>query len=228
MSILNSQKRLISSLAGVILVVMVAQILSSFVVLVNCESEVSFTSGDTFEIPEINGSIRFAADGTYTSARLENITWVFENLHFPVSRSAEKLNLTVSAIGCDLVISPFFVFNYTSRWETVTWLILRYTVIGSGSQVFNLGLDPQKGQLDAVIDGKFVGRNHGWTRASDGTLTITKEAQNVTIWYYGYPDSYTSDAEFFDSHSVVIGSTISVSAVVVVAFVFRKRKQVNN
>ena len=74
---------------------------------------------------------------------------------------------------------------------------------------------------------EFVGRNHGWTRAPDGTISITKEAQNVTIWYYGYPESYTAERGLFEEHSVVIGSTVSLSAVVVFAIIFRKRKKVN-
>jgi hypothetical protein len=222
----NERKRKFSVLTRISTFVIIIQLVSCFAVLVvDAQHEITFTTADVFEIPSKNSSIRFATNGTYSNAIFENGEWSFEKLFFSELFGPEKLNVTVSATDCDITINPYLVFNRISRGENVKWVIFSYMVLGQGTQVFNLGLDPKEGQLDAILDGEFIGLNHGWSRAPDGTLTITAATTNVTLWYYGYPESYTQKGEFVDEHSVVIGSTFSVAVIVALAIVITRKKK---
>ena len=66
------------------------------------QTDTTFTSSDKFRIPELKGSIRFNVNGNYTSATLQNNTWVFTDLKLansPIVRtlkiSVENSNITV-------------------------------------------------------------------------------------------------------------------------------------
>lgn len=213
-----------SVLNGVVVFFLMLQLASLFVVSVNCQSESAFTIADVFEIPTKNSSISFAVNGTYEKAILENDTWFFEGLYFSSFFASEKLNITVSATDCHLTINPYLIFSRTSQGENVTWVLFTYKVHGKGTQVINLGLDPQKGHLDAILDGEFLGLNHGWTRSSDGTIMVTAPASNVTLWYYGHPESYLQESDLFGDHYVVIGSTfLTITTVGFAAVITRKK-----
>ena len=219
-------KRTFSAITGISAFVLIIQLVSCFTILADAQPEIAFTAVDKFEIPSNNSSISFATNGTYKRAGLENSVWTFEELYFSNFLATEKLTIKVSATDCDLIINPYRIFNYTSRGENVKWVIFTYTVLGQGTQIFNLGLDPKRGQLDVILNGEFIGRNQGWIRAPDGTITITRAATNVTLWYNGYPDSYKDNVNLFDGHYVVICSTGFVAIIVVLAAVIgRKRKR---
>ena len=87
-------------------VILVAQLLFCSFMSVSAQSEVSFTSKDTFRIPTKNSSIRFAINGTYETATLLDGVWTFHNLYLVNSRGIDKLNLTISAADCDLTVYP--------------------------------------------------------------------------------------------------------------------------
>ena len=218
------KQRTFSNLIRISLFFLIIQLFSCFVILVDAQSEIVFTAVDIFEIHSNNSSIRFASNGTFEMANLENMTWTFKNLNFPNSLGTEKLNLKISATDCDLTIYPFRISYYQYGEENLKWIILTYTVNGHGTQVINLGLDPVLGQLDVILDGEFIGRNQGWTRSIDGTLNITGASATATLWYIGYPDS-SGTLNFFDEHYVLFGSTFSVSIIVVLAFLIQKKKR---
>jgi hypothetical protein len=195
---------------------------------VKAYSDFSFTSEDVFRIQSKNSSIRFANNGTYESANLENGVWVFKNLYISNSRAAEKLNLTISATDCDLTIFPFLSTPYSYGIATLKWIILPYSLSGEGTQVFNLGLEPDNSQLDVILDGEYAGRNHGWTRSDDGTLTITGATSNVTLWYIRYPEKAEGSQDFLSEHYVLIGSAIFFAFIVIVAVSFKYRNRETN
>lgn len=194
--------------------------------MVYAEKEIAFTPDNKFDIPSNNSSISFSTNGTYQMASLENGTWNFENLIFFNSQEQEELNLKVSAINCDITINFFRIYNRTFDGENAKRATLGYTILGTGTQFFNLGLDPKAGALDARLNGEWVGKNHGWTHSSDGTFTITGASENVTLLYYGYPDSIGDAENVFDNHSIVIASTFSVGIVILLAiFITHRRSQ---
>ena len=148
MDMKDLQRKTFSAITRIGIFVIIVQLLSCFTILTKAQPEIAFTTAEVFEIPSNNSSIRFATNGTYGSAVLEKDTWSFENLFFSNFFGPEKLNVTVSATDCNVTINPYLIFNRTSRGENVKWVIFSYTVLGQGTQVFNLGLDPDKGQLD--------------------------------------------------------------------------------
>ena len=212
------------STVTVIVVCLVAQLLVSSVVAVSAQSEVSFTSGDVFGIPSKNSSIRFASNGTYEAATLEDGVWSFQNLYMFDSRATEKLNLTISATDCDLTLYPYVSAPYTYGVALLKWIILRYSISGQGTQVINLGFDPNNGQLDVILDDEFAARNQGWTKTDDGTITITGSYSNVTLWYIEYPEQ-PKDISFLDEHYLVIGSTGFLAVIVLLAVAVKHRKE---
>lgn len=204
---------------------LVFQLFFIFVVLVACQSQLSFTMVDVFEIPSNNGSIRFATNGTYANAFLEDDTWFFNGLQFSADvYRVEKLNLSISATDCNVTIYPFFMFTRSSEGDNITRLFLSYAVEGQGSQAVNLGFDLQQGQIEAILDGEWIGLNHGWTRSNDGTITVTAPVNNVTISYYGHPASYLDEPNLIEDHYVVIASTVSLVIIVGLAIVFSRKK----
>jgi hypothetical protein len=171
------------------------------------QTETILSSGDLFEIPSNNSSVIFAANGSYSSAVLENKIWKFQNLKLNTDLGLQQLNLTVSATDCDVIIDAFIIYNRTFGGDYTTLARLGYSIQGTGTQKFNIGLDPNMGRFDAVIDGEFVGRNHGWTISSDGTFYITKPAKSISLLFYGYPESYIDNSNFLEEHYVVIITT---------------------
>ncbi len=218
-------RKITSVLLGVFIFIVSIQIFSCFTNSVYTETEIAFTPDNKFDIPSNNSSISFSTNGTYQMASLENGTWNFDNLIFVNSQEQEELNLEVSAINCDIKINFFRIYNRTFDGENAKRATLRYTILGTGIQFFNLGLDPKAGALDARLNGEWVGKNHGWTHSSDGTFTITGASENVTLLYYGYPDSISDNENVFVNHSIVVASTFSVSIVIFLAIFFAQRKE---
>lgn len=208
----------------IIILLIILQALICFVNPTIAQTKNGFTNTDQFEIPENNGVIRFNINGTYDLVSLENSIWIFENLHFDNSQREDNLNLTVSAKDCELIINSYFLYNRTYDGETFRRARLTYSTIGDGSQLFNLGLDPKMGNLDVRLNGEWVGRNHGWTLSSDGTLNISGANSSVIISYYGFPDSFRDNSDFFRKHSIVVVSSLFVGITVFFAFFLKKRK----
>jgi hypothetical protein len=200
---------------------------SSF--LVYGQSETSFTTTDKFEIQSKNGSISFSNDGIYDEACLEEGMWSFMNLKFYNYQSEERLDLRVSAEDCEITIISGLIYNSTFAGDIVKGARLRYIVDGNGKQVFNLGLDPKGGDWGVIFDGSFKGETDGWSLSSNGSLTITEATGNVTLSYYGFPDSFVENKngedQIFSEHSVVVITTVVVVAIFFMAAVIRTRKR---
>ena len=205
-------------------VILVVQLLFCSVVYVEAQSEGSFTFEDVFEMPSKNSSIRFAANGTYEAATLADGVWSFQNLYMPDSRGIEKLNLTISATDCDLTVYRYRGTPYQYGVALLEWVIFRYSISGQGTQVINLGFDPDNSQLDVILDGEFAARNQGWTKSDDGTLTITGSNSNVTLWYIGHPEP-SEDDSFLSEHYLLIVSIAFLAVIVVLAVVIKYRKR---
>src|SRR3990170_2512365 len=211
-----------SFLAGVIAFAMIALFLSCFGFFAHGISQTAFAPTDRFDIPVNNSSISFAFAGTYEQASLENGVWSFVNLRFNNSQSAEKLSLKVSAKNSEVRITLCQIYNSTFGGAGVRGARLRYTVVGQGIQVFDLGLDPKGGDWGVVFNGIYMGENDGWSLSPDGTLTVTGATGNVTLSYYGFPGSFGGGGEGFNEpilkqHSVVIITTVAVATAVLLA-----------
>lgn len=179
------------------------------------QSERIFAPNEKFEIPDLNGSIRFATNGTYERATLENGSWRFLNLFIHSSFTTMKLNLTASAENSDVVILSYRVFNVT-----FSGVSLRYNVSGSGKQVFDLGELPKAGEWSIAFNGEFMGENDGWSLSSNRKISLTPPTGNVSITFYSLPDSFGNagddSAPFYRRHSVVVATAVALTATVCV------------
>ena len=196
----------------------------------NCQSEIAFTPTDTFEIPTTNSSINFSFNGTYEQANLENNTWNFKNLRLINSQNVEKLDLKVSAQNSKLMITSCQVYDSTFAGEIARNARLRYNVTGLGKQVFDLGLDTRMGEWSVILNGEWIGKNHGWSLSSDGKLTVTEAAGNITLAYYGYPSSFRDSIDGFSQtawmqHTVIITITIVVVVIAAIAAAIELRNK---
>jgi hypothetical protein len=184
------------------------------------QSTTSFTLKDEFSIPSSNGVINFAVNGTYARALLVNGTWSFDNLHLSNSQPLDKLMVTAQS-------SNVTIISYQRFNTTVGSARLSYVVEGEGTQTFNIGLDPKKGEWSLVFNGEFVSEGDGWSASPEGTITVTGATSNVTIYYFGFPDSITGNENqpFYQQHSVAITVAVVLAITVTVALAIRKRSR---
>jgi hypothetical protein len=215
-------RRAILAGSAVILALTLAPFLFSASVF--AQSEKTFAPNDKFEIPELNGLIRFATDGTYEEAYLENSSWRFVNLFINSSFTTRKLNLAASAENSDVTILSYRVFNVT-----FTGVSLRYNVSGIGKQVFTFGELPRVGEWSIAFNGVFMGENDGWSISSDRKISLTPPTGNVSITFYSLPDSFGNvddeSAPFYQRHSVAVATSIAlVVTVCVTAAIWRLNK----
>ena len=210
------------TVVGITAFLMIGLVLPFTYHIVIAQSDVDLTSTDIFDIPALNGAIRFAVNGTYSKASLINGTWNFENLHLNYSRPLD--NLKVSAQNSKITIISYWRFNITSSSA-----FLRYRVEGQGKQTFNINLDPERGEWSVVFDEVYMGEGDGWSSSPDGTLTITGATSNVTIWYYGFPSSIIDDGSsnqpFYEQHSVICATAVAIAVTLTFAIVVRIRNQ---
>ena len=188
------------------------------------QSEIVFTPRDNFDIPVNNASIRFGVDGTYENASLENNSWNFINLRLNNTRYTEKFGLRISAKDCNVTINSCFEYNRTLPLDTTRRARIRYDFVGEGSQVFDLGFDPTMGHWEVVVNGEYIAENRGWSLSSEGLLTVIGESANVSLSYFGLPDS-NLDQSFFDQHSTVIITSFVIIFVFIVSIAIRQNKK---
>ncbi len=217
-------------LVGVTLFVVIGMFFSYFGFFAQCAAETAFASTDRFDIPFNNSSISFAFAGTYEQARLENGEWSFVNLRFNNSRSPEKLSFKVSAKDSIVNITSFVIYNGTFAGERAKGAFFRYTVVGQGTQAFDLGLDAERGDWSVIRNGDWLGENQGWSISPDRRLVVNEATGNVILMYYGFPGSFGESLDgfnqpFFNQHSIIICTTIVVVIIVLLAVTIGIRRK---
>lgn len=213
--------------------IFVVSLIAGLVLLLPCapvesQVETSFTPTDRFNLESLDGTISFGLNGTYSRASLVNDTWVFENLRL---NGSQPLNtLRVSAKDSSIIVNYYRTFNLTLRGAR-----LRYVVQERGQQSFNIGIAAGEGrwgfhpEWSVIVDGVWLGEGDGWTIKSDGTLTVTGVAGNVSIVYYSFMRLMgdTSDLSFYEQHSLSIATitlTVIVASIGVVIRVKTRKK----
>ncbi len=214
---------------GVIAFVIVASFLSYFCFFDNQGlSQTTFAPTDRFDIPVNNSSISFAFAGTYEQASLENGVWSFVNLQFNSSQRLEKLSFKVSATDSTVNITTCSIYDSTFAGEHAKRATLRYHVVGQGIQVFDFGLDAERGNWSVIRNSdtgeyrEYLRQNRDWSLSPNGTVTVTEVTGNVTIAYYGFPGSFGEGGDgfnqpFLNQHSAIIATTIAVVVIVLLA-----------
>jgi hypothetical protein len=182
------------------------------------QTDTTFTSNDKFSIPELNGSIRFIVNGTYSSATLQNNTWVFTDLklaNFPI----------VGTLKLSVENSNITVYYYRSFPQFGRSTSIRFNVEGQGKQSVNLGLNTTKptNPSDWIItipNGGIVVNGIGWNLLPDNTVVVNGLRGNVTISHFNYTMP-TSSGPFYVQHSIAIITGAVAAALIAVAVVIR-------
>jgi hypothetical protein len=192
------------------------------------QSDITFTPEDTFAIPASNGTISYGFNGTYANASLMNDLWTFINLHLDNSPPLEKLE--VSAQNSNITIIAYSTFD--TRFQGFRGALLSYKVEGQGKQTFNIGVPLTKGEWSVLLEDEFKGQGDGWSVSPDATLTITGAKTNVTIWYFGFPESFNVDEDankpFYTEHSAAIATAAALAITVTFAFAVKRKNQTDS
>jgi hypothetical protein len=192
------------------------------------QTDVNFTSSDKFDIPASNGTITFAANGSYAWAGLENGVWRYMNLRINGSQPLE--NFQVSAQDSNVKI-----VSYRAGNTTLSSARLRVVVEGRGKLTFNMGIDVEQGDWgghpdwSVIVNGVWMGERDVWSIAPDGTLTINGVDGNVSIAHYGFLEAMgsenSSNQPFHQKHSVAIIITVVVAIIVIIAIAIGVRNK---
>ncbi len=126
-----SSKTVLTGLATILIIVLVVFPMFSNTL---AQTETTFTSNDKFRIPELNGSISFYENGTYSSATLQNNTWVFTDLKLSSSPIIGTLKISVE--NSNLTVYYYRTFPQFGRSTSI-----KFNVEGQGKENVNLGLN---------------------------------------------------------------------------------------
>jgi hypothetical protein len=223
-------------LAIVTMIVLLSLVILYLLPNSQAQTVVSFGPNDQFNIPVTNGTIRFASNGNYTKATLENDTWVFENLHI---RSANLTRFKISAQDSNITIFSYTKGNFSNFGN----IRLSYAVEGNGKQLINLGLNQSDytqnvnrqwavvvtniGATKNVQNYNYLLEGKDWTLMNDGTFSINGIPGNTTLVRYNYSSGNNSNLPFYLQHSVAI-TTVATFALVMVALMLIKIKRNNS
>jgi hypothetical protein len=208
---------------GLTTAIIVALVFSCFCPYSQAQARQSFTASDKFNIPQLNGTISFALNGSCSSAKLENDTWAFNDLRFNISRPLG--NLKVSAENSNMTIYSFQAYNFSGRS-----VFLRCHIDGLGSQSVNLGLNVSKPtssvEWSVTIPGPtgntvFLAENEGWNLLPDNTVFVTGITGNLSIAHYNFGLNIDENLPFYQAHSIAIITSIVLASTVAVAVVIK-------
>jgi hypothetical protein len=199
-----------------------------------------FSSKDVFGIPDLNGNIRFAFNGSYNEAKLENNTWTFNGLQLDNTDAVAQYgftdymdlgNLKISAADSNVTVLAFLSFNYSLQVD-----MLALYIEGWGSQTVNLGLNATEkrpaAEWSIITDNGavFLAEGSGWKLLDDNSVLINYGPGNISVIHYYLTDPSMANLSFLAQHYVAILTGAVVAAAFAVAGVVsfrRKRKQAN-
>jgi hypothetical protein len=214
---------------GFVAVIIVALVFFCFCPYSQAQTRQSFTPSDKFNIPQLNGTISFAFNGSCSSAKLENDTWAFSDLRFNISRPLG--NLKVSAENSNMTIYSYQANNFSSRS-----VFLRCNVNGVGTQTVNLGLNVSKptssSEWSVTIRPAgttvWLAENEGWKLLPDNSVFVTGITGNLSIAHYNFGVNIDENLPFYQAHSIAYITGIVLAFIVSVAVVIRLRVSRND
>lgn len=183
-----------------------------------------FTSDTEFKVPQLNGVIRFAQNGSYTHAALEGDSWVFT--HLSLNGSEPLGNLTISAKDSQITIYTFYSSADSGFFGRIG--AIRYFASGVGEQTFNLALDvnhsTHQSEWGVIVsdsngDEVFLAEGKDWRLDSDNTVTVDGVEGLVNVIYFGsmFRNADESDKPWVEQHSVAIATVVVLAATVAAA-----------
>jgi hypothetical protein len=223
-----NSKPLQTGLAVIIIIALVFSVYPN----TQAQNPTTFTPADKFDIPEQNGSISFATNGSYSSATLENGTWLFNDI--TLYNSSRIGNLKVSVRNSNITI--FRYYQFAGFGQSGQGAMIRYSAKGAGQQTVNLDLNrttPTENSEWSVmvpsVDGStiFIAEGKDWLLLADDSVVVNGLTGNVTVANFGFTPDYTANLPFYLQHSIaLITLCIVVATVATAAFVsYRTRRR---
>lgn len=200
-----------------------------FGAITKAQTQTAFTAADKFSISQCNSSIRFALNGSYSTATLENGFWTFKNLTlFSQNLSFLGLNATqgsgelkISAKNSNVTVWTYISVNYSFPVD-----LLSYYAEGTGNQTVNLGLNSSRSSSDEwsviVADSVFLPLGQNWRLLPDDSILVWGQTGNVTVAHFTFNNEY-KNLSFFLQHYVGIFTILLLAFVILVAAVIRVR-----
>lgn len=197
----------------------------------------SFTPQDVFRIPELNGNVNFAFDGSYTDAKLENNVWIFDGLELNNTEVVQQYgftdftplrNLKVSAQNSNVTLLAFLSFNFSFEIEMVA-----FNVEGWGTQTIDLGLNDTQtrsiAEWSIMTDNgaTFLAEGSGWTLLNDNSIQVDYGPGNMSVIHYYLTDPSMANLSFLAQHYVTIltGAVLAATLAVATAITVRHRRK---
>jgi hypothetical protein len=208
-----------SVLTGLAAVILIALMFSYFCPDSQAQTRTNFTSSDQFSIPEFNGNIRFALNGSYASATLKNGTWIFVDVS--LNNSQLLGNLSVSAQNSNMTI-----FSYRSSTFFGRSPLLRYAAEGVGTQTVNLGLNSTQpthpNEWYIIAPGNtYVAQGKGWNLLPDNTVVLTGIVGNISVTHFGFVIPNDSHLPFYQQHSIIILTGVVLALVIAISVMIK-------
>ena len=205
-------------LTGLAIVIAIALIFLPIYSNTQAQTNITITPNETFSIPENNGSIHFAVNGSCTSATLQNSTWVFTNLE--LANFPSNGTLKFSTENSNITIYYYRTSNQFGRTTSI-----KYNAEGQGKQYINLGLNTTKSTnpsewLITVPNGGAVVHGIGWNLLPDNTVVLNGLNGNVTVSHFNY-NFPTATGPFYVQHSIIIITATVVAATIAIAVLIK-------
>lgn len=221
-------------LAGIAALLILATVFYSLLFTVQAQDVTLFSPNDIFSIPALNGSIHFAQNGSYSSAKLEDNTWTFYDLRLNRVLNNSRLgNLKISAQDSNITIYSF----YSSNNISVSRQYVRYFAEGAGCQVVFLGVNVTTHIYEWWVtinapNSVFLAEGKEWQLLPDNTVIIKGQTGNVSVTHYNFGITEDNTMPFYQRHSILIETTVLLIVTVVVGLVIsvkvRKRQHGGN
>jgi hypothetical protein len=219
-------------LVGVLFIL--ASVFSSIFAIVDAQYVTVFSTTDRFKIPPLNGSIGFARNGSYSSAKLENNAWTFNDLKFNnVLNNSFLGNLKISVQDSNITIFSFYASNNIST----TRQNMRYFAEGAGRQVVYLGVngttDPSEWWVTlSVPNSVFLAQGKDWQLLQDNTVIVTGQTGNISVTHSNFGTPEDSNLPFYQRHSILIGiiviAAVTITVTTIISLRTRKKQQTSN
>lgn len=191
---------------------------------VDAQQLTAFTTSDHFDIPALSGSIRFAYNGSYTKATLENgSAWRFEGLS--INGSQPQGPIVVSAWDSNLTIFSFYASQSAANFPRKS---VRYYAEGIGQQVFDIGVT---GTTDVsewwvtLPGGVFLAEGKDWQLFGNNTVKVNGQTGNISVVHYQYGLDQVRDLPFLEGHSVALLTVVAVAVTVTAAVLISLKRR---
>lgn len=193
---------------------------------VEAQNSTLFNPTDSFIISHQNSSIRFATNGSYSSATLQDGTWLFKDL--TLYNSTRSNDLKISASNSNVLIYTYSASSPYSQFSR--FAIIIFSVEGLGTQEFNLCLNNSQpthpSEWGVVLpDGTFLAEGKNWQLSTDDTILISGLTGNVALVHYGFDASEKGDLPFYEEHSVALVTLAVVAITIIISSIINYKVQ---